>query len=69
MPPAPRGHGSVSYGKYEGSPGYLLAELPLDPASALRERQGPPFLELARNAVTRTAEAAQETRPAIEISE
>ena len=58
---------------------HFLAELPLDPQVriggdsgkpiVLREGQGAPFLELARNAVTRTAEAAQETGPAIEISE
>jgi len=35
----------------------------------LREGQGEPFLELARHAVERTAEAAQETGPAIEISD
>ncbi len=58
---------------------HFLAELPLDPQVrvggdtgkpiVLREGFGAPFLELARNAVARTAEAAQETGPAIEISD
>jgi ATP-binding protein involved in chromosome partitioning len=58
---------------------HFLAELPLDPQVrlggdtgqpvVLKEGQGGPFLELARNAVARTAEAAQETGPAIEISD
>jgi ATP-binding protein involved in chromosome partitioning len=58
---------------------HFLAELPLDPQVrvggdtgqpiVLREGQGAPFLELARNTVARTAEAAQEKGPAIEISD
>src|SRR6202042_3285410 len=58
---------------------HFLDELPLDPQVrvggdtgqpiVLREGQGAPFLELARNTVTRTAEAAQEKGPAIEISD
>jgi ATP-binding protein involved in chromosome partitioning len=58
---------------------HFLAELPLDPhvrlggdtgqPIVLREGQGGPFLELARNAAARSAEAAQETGPAIEISD
>jgi len=58
---------------------HFLAELPLDPQVrvggdsgqpvVLREGQGGPFLELARNAAARAAEAAQETGPAIEISD
>lgn len=58
---------------------HFLAELPLDPEVriggdtgkpiVLREGQGAPFLELARNAVARCAEAAQQTGPEIEISE
>ena len=58
---------------------HFLAELPLDPQVrvggdtgkpiVLREGFGAPFLELARNAVARTAEASQETGPAIEISD
>jgi ATP-binding protein involved in chromosome partitioning len=58
---------------------HFLAELPLDPEVriggdsgkpiVLREGQGAPFLELARNAVVRCAEAAQQTGPAIEISD
>ena len=58
---------------------HFLAELPLDPQVrmggdsgqpvVLKEGQGGPFLELARNAAARTAEAAQETGPAIEISD
>jgi hypothetical protein len=59
---------------------HFLAELPLDPQVrlggdsgqpvVLREGQGGPFLELARNTQSaRTAEAAQETGPAIEISD
>ena len=58
---------------------HFLGELPLDPQVrmggdsgkpvVLREGQGAPFLELARNAVARTEEAARETGPAIEISD
>ncbi|HEX3744589.1 MAG TPA: Mrp/NBP35 family ATP-binding protein [Bryobacteraceae bacterium] len=58
---------------------YFLAELPLDPQVrvggdtgqpvVLRPGEGAPFLELARNAAARAAEASQETGPAIEISE
>ena len=57
----------------------FLAELPLDPEVriggdtgkpiVLREGQGAPFLELARNAAARAMEAAQETGPKIEISD
>jgi ATP-binding protein involved in chromosome partitioning len=58
---------------------HFLAELPLDPEVriggdsgkpiVLREGQGEPFLELARNAAARCAEAAQQTGPEIEISD
>jgi ATP-binding protein involved in chromosome partitioning len=58
---------------------HFLGELPLDPQVrvggdsgqpvVLLEGQGGPFLELARNTVARTAEAAQETGPAIEITD
>jgi len=58
---------------------HFLAELPLDPQIriggdtgkpiVLREGQGEPFLELARNAVARAAEAALQTGPEIEISD
>ena len=58
---------------------HFLGELPLDPQVriggdsgkpiVLRAGQGEPFLELARNAVARAAEASQETGPAIEISD
>jgi len=58
---------------------HFLGELPLDPQVrvggdsgkpvVLREGQGGPFLELARNAAARTVEAAQETGPPIEISD
>src|SRR5437763_17205054 len=58
---------------------HFLAELPLDPQVriggdsgnpiVLREGQGEPFLELARNAAARTAEVAQQEGPKIEISE
>ena len=58
---------------------HFLAELPLDPQVrvggdtgkpiVLREGQGAPFVELARNVVARTAEAAKETGPEIEISD
>jgi ATP-binding protein involved in chromosome partitioning len=58
---------------------HFLAELPLDPEVriggdtgkpiVLREGQGEPFLELARNAAARCAEAARETGPEIEISD
>jgi len=58
---------------------HFLAELPLDPEVriggdsgkpiVLREGQGEPFLELARNAAARCAEAARETGPEIEVSD
>ena len=58
---------------------HFLGELPLDPQVrvggdtgkpiVLREGQGEPFLELALHTAERTAEAAQETGPAIEISD
>ena len=58
---------------------HFLAELPLDPQVrvggdsgkpvVLSEGQGAPFLELARKAVARATEAAQQTGPAIEISD
>jgi ATP-binding protein involved in chromosome partitioning len=58
---------------------HFLAELPLDPQVrvggdsgkpiVLREGFNEPFLELARNAAARCAEASQQTGPAIEISE
>jgi ATP-binding protein involved in chromosome partitioning len=58
---------------------HFLGELPLDPQVrmggdsgqpvVLREGQGAPFLELVRNTVARTAEAARETGPQIEISD
>jgi ATP-binding protein involved in chromosome partitioning len=58
---------------------HFLAELPLDPQVrvggdsgkpiVLREGFNEPFLELARNAAARAVEAAQETGPAIEISD
>ena len=58
---------------------HFLGELPLDPQVriggdtgkpvVLREGQGAPFLELARNAAARTVEAARETGPEIEISD
>jgi ATP-binding protein involved in chromosome partitioning len=57
----------------------FLAELPLDPQVrvggdtgkpiALQKGVGEPFLELARNAVARAAEAAREEGPKIEISD
>jgi len=58
---------------------HFLAELPLDPEVriggdsgkpiVLREGLGEPFLELARNAAARCAEAARETGPEIEIGD
>jgi ATP-binding protein involved in chromosome partitioning len=58
---------------------HFLGELPLDPKvrmggdsgkpAVLQEGQGAPFLELARRAVERTAEVAQVSGPAIEISD
>ena len=58
---------------------HFLAELPLDPEVriggdsgkpiVLREGQGEPFLELARNTVERCFEAARQTGPEIEISD
>jgi len=58
---------------------HFLAELPLDPEVriggdsgkpiVLREGQGEPFLELARNSVERCFEAARQTGPEIEISD
>ena len=58
---------------------HFLAELPLDPQVrvggdsgkpiVMREGFNEPFLELARNAAARAVEAAQETGPAIEISD
>jgi ATP-binding protein involved in chromosome partitioning len=58
---------------------HFLAELPLDPEVriggdtgkpiVLRDGLGEPFLELARNAVTRCFDAAQQTGPEIEISD
>src|SRR5580700_9236685 len=58
---------------------HFLAELPLDPQVrvggdsgkpiVLRAGEGEPFLELARNTVTRTEEVSQETGPKIEISD
>ena len=58
---------------------HFLAELPLDPQVriggdsgkpiVLREGQGAPYLELARNAAARAMEAAKETGPEIEISD
>src|SRR5215469_8884982 len=57
----------------------FLAELPLDPQVriggdtgkpvALRKGQAEPFLELARNTMTREAQEAAKTGPTIEISE
>jgi len=57
----------------------FLAELPLDPEVRIggdsglpivqRKGQGEPFLELARQAVLRTAEAAKQEGPKIEITE
>ncbi|PWU10404.1 MAG: ATP-binding protein [Terriglobia bacterium] len=58
---------------------HFLAELPLDPQIrvggdtgnpvVLRKAEGEPFLELARNTIARTAEAALEQGPKIEISD
>jgi ATP-binding protein involved in chromosome partitioning len=58
---------------------HFLAELPLDPQVriggdtgspiVLRKGEGEPFLELAKNTVTRAQEAAKETGPDIEIGE
>jgi len=58
---------------------HFLAELPLDPKVrmggdtgkpvALVPGQGEPFLELARNAIARCREAAQQQGPRIEISD
>jgi ATP-binding protein involved in chromosome partitioning len=58
---------------------HFLAELPLDPEVriggdsgkpiVMRKGQGEPFLELARNVVSRTGEAAQQEGPKIEIGE
>ena len=58
---------------------HFLAELPLDPQVriggdtgspiVLRKGEGEPFLELARNTVVRTQEAAKEAGPEIEIGE
>src|SRR3954453_11835918 len=58
---------------------HFLGELPLDPQIriggdsgspiVLRKGEGEPFLELARNAVARTAEVAQQEGPKIEISD
>jgi hypothetical protein len=58
---------------------HFLAELPLDPKVriggdsgrpiVLEKGEGEPFLEMARNAAARAAEAAQEEGPKIEISE
>jgi len=58
---------------------HFLAELPLDPQIriggdtgnpvVLRQGEGAPFLELARNMMVRTAEAAKEQGPRIEISD
>jgi ATP-binding protein involved in chromosome partitioning len=58
---------------------HFLAELPLDPQVriggdsgkpiVLREGQGEPYLELARNTAARSAEAALQTGPEIEISD
>jgi len=57
----------------------FLAELPLDPQVriggdtgspiALRKGEGEPFLELARSTVERTADAARQEGPEIEIGE
>jgi ATP-binding protein involved in chromosome partitioning len=58
---------------------HFLGELPLDPEIRIggdsgepivrRKGQGEPFLELARQAVARTAEAAKDEGPKIEISD
>src|SRR5436309_6368148 len=58
---------------------HFLGELPLDPQIriggdtgtpiVMRKGQGDPFLELARNAIARTAEVAQQEGPKIEISD
>ncbi len=58
---------------------HFLAELPLDPQVriggdtgkpiVLRQGLGEPFLELARQAAARAAEAAQQEGPKIEVSE
>jgi ATP-binding protein involved in chromosome partitioning len=58
---------------------HFLAELPLDPQVriggdsgkpiVLHEGQGEPYLELARNTAARSAEAALQTGPEIEISD
>ncbi len=58
---------------------HFLAELPLNPEIraggdtgkpiVLRNGDGAPFLELARNTVSRVAEASQQVGPKIEISE
>jgi len=58
---------------------HFLAELPLDPRVriggdsgdpvALRQAEGAPFLELARNVVARAEAAAQEQGPEIEIAD
>ena len=57
----------------------FLAELPLDPEVrvggdtgkpvALRQGQGEPFLQLARNMMARSTEEAAKTGPTFEISE
>src|SRR6476646_2816736 len=58
---------------------HFLGELPLDPQIriggdtgtpiVMRKGEGEPFLELARNAVARTAEVAQQEGPKIEITD
>jgi ATP-binding protein involved in chromosome partitioning len=58
---------------------HFLGELPLDPQIriggdtgtpiVMRKGEGEPFLELARNAIARTAEVAQQEGPKIEISD
>jgi ATP-binding protein involved in chromosome partitioning len=58
---------------------HFLAELPLDPQVrvggdtgkpiVLRDGEGEPFLELARNTVARSQEVSQEQGPRIEISD
>jgi hypothetical protein len=58
---------------------HFLAELPLDPEVriggdsgkpvALRTGQAEPFLELARNTISRTGEEAGKGGPTFEISE
>ena len=58
---------------------HFLAELPLGPEVriggdsgkpvALREEQGEPFLELARNTVARKNEEAAKSGPTFEVSE